>query len=146
MHADRGTTARRIFAGGTSALTWAVPVGVLGVALLWSVPFASGTGAARALTDVAPGNWLLLLLWLVWSGSLAMVATSLERAGRALGQAWGVVQAALLLLVLVWALPPVLLAAPAPLQVAAFVAAHSVLPVLVLLLSVLQALLLFLRA
>jgi hypothetical protein len=123
-----------------------VPVGVLGVALLWSVPFASGGAAARAVTDVALGNWVLLLIWMVWSTSLAMAATWVQRAGRPLGRGWTVVQTALLLVVLVWALPPVLLAAPAPLQLAASVAAHVVLPVAALLLSMLQALLLFLHA
>ena len=123
-----------------------MPVGVLGVALLWAVPFASAGAAAQALTDVALGNWVLLLIWLVWSTSLAMAATWVQRAGRPLGRGWTVVQTALLLVVLVWALPPVLLAAPAPLQLAASVAAHVVLPVAALLLSMLQALLLFLHA
>ena len=139
--ADR--SARR----STGALPWALPLGVLGVALLWSVPFASRSGAARALVDEAIGNWVLLVIWLVWSTSLAMVASSLERADRSLGRGWTVVQAGLLLLVVVWALPPVLLAAPTPLEASASFAAHFVLlPVLALALSALQALVLFFRA
>ena len=130
----------------TTALPWALPVGVLGVALLWFMPFASRSGAARTLTDDAIGNRVLLAIRLVWSTSLAMVASSVERADRSLGRGWTVVQAALLLLVVVRALPPVLLAGPAPLEASASVAAHLVLPVLALALSALQALVLFFRA
>jgi len=130
----------------TSALPWALPLGVLGVALLWFVPFASRSAAARALTDDAIGNWAVLTIWLVWSTSLAMVASSLQRAGRPLGRGWAVVQSALLLLVVVWALPPVLLTAPATLEASASFTAHFLLPVVALLLSSLQALVLFFRA
>lgn len=129
-----------------TAFPWALPLGVLAVALLWFVPFAGRSSADRALTDDALGNWVILAIWLVWSASLAMVASSLERAGRSLGRGWVVVQAALLLLVAVWALPPLLLAAPASLEASASSAAHLVLPVVALALSALQAVLLFFRA
>lgn len=129
-----------------SLRSWLLPLGVLAVALLWLLPLASRSGAARALTDDAIGNWVLLGIWLIWSASLAVVASSLQRAGRPLGRAWAVVQAALLVLVVVWALPPVLLGAPVPLEATASFAAHFVLPVVALALSALQGLLLFLRA
>ena len=127
-------------------LAWLLPLTVLGVALLWFLPFASRSAAARALTDDALGNWVVLLIWLIWTVSLAMVASSLQRAGRPLGRPWAAVQSVLLLLVLVEALPPLLLRAPAPLEAGSSYAVHFVLPVVALALSALQGLLLFLRA
>jgi hypothetical protein len=130
----------------TVVLSWLLPAGVLAVGLLWLLPLAVRGAAARVLVDDAIGNWVVLGIWLVWATSLAAVASTLERGGRSVGTPWAVVQVALLIAVAVWALPPVLLAAPGSAEQVTTALVHLLLPVLVLALSAAQGLLLFLRA
>lgn len=127
-------------------LAWLLPSGLLAVALLWLLPFASRSAAASPLVDLAPGNWVVLGILLVWAVSLAGLATYGERNGRPATRVWTAVQVVLLLAVLAWALPPLLLGAPASVQLAVSWTAHFVLPTVAIILSALQAVLLFFSA
>ena len=89
---------------------------------------------------------LVLAIVLVWSTSLTFVVSSLERAGREVGGAWLAVQIVLLATVFAWALPPLLLVGPGRLERGTSWAAHFVLPVVAIVLSAAQGLLLLLRA
>lgn len=122
------------------------PVGVVLVALLWLLPFAARSRDATQLVDYSIGNWVVLGILLIWTTSLAVVVTTLERGGRAAGPPWVAAQGFLLAAVVLWSLPPLLLDGPAALEAAATWDAHFVLPVVALVLSALQGLFLFLRA
>jgi len=131
--------------GSTIPLAWSLPPGVLVVALLWLLPLAVGGASARRLAHDAVGNRVVLGIWLTWSVTLAIAATAVTRGGRHVVAAWTVVQVALLLVVAAWALAPLLLGAPA-LERPAEAAAHLLLPVIALVLSAVQGLLLFFSA
>ncbi|MDH2442625.1 hypothetical protein QDR37_01575 [Amnibacterium sp. CER49] len=127
-------------------LAWLLPSGLLAVALLWLLPFASRSAAAPPLVDQAPGSWAVLGILLVWAVSLAAFATYGERRRRPATRAWTAVQVVLLLAVLTWALPPLLLAAPPPVALTVSWTAHFVLPTAAMILSAVQAVLLFFSA
>jgi hypothetical protein len=126
-------------------LAWCVPVAVLLASLVWLVPLAGRSAASRTLVDEAIGNWVVLAIWLTLSCSLAIVSTMLRRTGRTLGGAWAVLQVVLLAAGVVWSLPPIVVGA-AGLEAIVAGAVHLVLPVVVLVLSAAQGVVLFVRA
>ena len=124
----------------------AVPVGVALGALAWLIPVAVGGPAYRDLAYEAAGVLITQLIWFVWSMPLAVFSTSVARTRGALGPMWTVLQAVLVLDVAARAAPPLLVALPPVVGVLTSSPALLIIPVLALLVSALQGIVLFLRA